>query len=334
MWALAYEGHLGLSRRPLPRPTAGEVLIRVTLAGICRTDIEITRGYGEFSGILGHEFVGVVESAPVPEWVGRRVVGEINVPCGRCATCRAGDGIHCRARTVLGIVGRDGALAQYCALPLANLHPLPDEISDRQAVFVEPLAAALAIAQRHHLRPQDRVAVVGAGKLGLLVARVLVLSGCDLTVVGRHQRGLAELAGLGIQVTQDGGSLPFAAFDVVVDCSGSTSGFALARELVRPRGLLVLKSTVAAGEALNATALAVDEVTVSGSRCGPFAPALRLLARRLVEVEPLVEAVFPIADGLAAFRRAADPGALKVLVEPLGASPVDGEGKWSDGPSG
>ncbi len=293
-------------------------MVRVTLSGICNTDLEITRGYMGFHGVLGHEFVGLVEQAPDSVWIGQRVVGEINCVCGSCGACLRGDGTHCPHRTTLGISNRDGTLAEYCVLPLENLHRVPDGVRDEQAVFVEPLAAVLEIADRVHIRPTEQVIVVGDGKLGLLVAQVLRLTGCELCVVGRHESKLSVLARQGIDTCLERDVPAEAAVDmvdVVVDCTGHPDGFALARRLVRPRGKMVLKSTFHGDNQVNLTMLVVDEVTLVGSRCGPFAPALRLLQQGLVDVESLIDAVYPLAEGVAAFERAGTRGTLKVLVK-------------------
>jgi len=316
MKALVYDGELRLAgdyRRPEPPPA--EALVRVTLAGICNTDLEIVRGYMDFHGVLGHEFVGVVEAcAGVPELTGRRVVGEINAACGNCPTCRAGRPTHCPNRTTLGIGGRDGAFAEYLTLPVANLHLVPDQVSDREAVFTEPLAAACEITEQVHLHPTDRVVVLGDGKLGLLVSQVLGLANCDLLVVGRHAEKLAILQRWGIPTTL-AGEVRHVQADVVVDCTGHPDGFLAARAMVRPRGTLVLKSTFHGVNQVNLTSLVVDEVQLVGSRCGPFAPALRLLARHLIDVESLIDAVYPLDEGLAAFEQASTKGTLKVLLE-------------------
>jgi alcohol dehydrogenase len=318
MRALVYDPRLRLvTDRTSPEPTPDQALIRVLLAGICNTDLEITRGYMGFRGVLGHEFVGRVERASDAAWIGRRVVGEINCACGACPTCLRGEASHCPDRTTLGIDRRDGALAEYCLLPLRNLYRVPDGVTDRQAVFVEPLAAALEITDRAHVRPTERVVVIGDGKLGLLVAQVLRLTGCDLLAVGHHARNLAILAGQGIDIClEDAVPAEAPQADLVVDCTGHPSGFALARRLVRARGRLVLKSTFQGINQVDLTALVVDEVTLIGSRCGPFAPALRLLSQGAIDVDSLVEAEFPLEQGLAAFERAGARGALKVLVRP------------------
>ena len=301
---------------PDPVPPPGEALIRVRLAGICNTDLELVRGYMAFRGVLGHEFVGEVVQGPDPAWIGRRVVGDINAACYTCATCLAGRHTHCPKRTTLGIYRRDGALADYLLLPQANLYAVPDQIPDEAAVFVEPLAAACEILEQVQLRPTDRVAVLGDGKLGLLVAAVLRLTGCDLTLVGRHREKLAIAAGWGVPVLLADQDLPAGTVDVVVECTGSASGFAQARAFLRPRGTLILKSTYHGDLAVNMSALVVDEITLLGSRCGPFAPALRLLAGGLVDVRPLITATYALDDAEAAFARAGTRGVLKVLVAP------------------
>ena len=299
-------------RDPVPPP--GEALIRTRLAGVCNTDLEIVRGYLGFTGVLGHEFVGeVVLADGAPQLVGQRVVGEINAYCGECPSCRRGDPTHCPHRTSLGISGRDGAMADYLTLPTHLLYPLPESLPDEWAVFIEPLAAALEITDKIHLRPTDRVVVLGDGKLGLLIAQVLQLTGCDLLAIGRHQSKLAILERRGIR-TQIGDDKTEVGADMVVEATGSAGGFATARALVRPRGTLVMKSTFHGDVSLDLSRVVVDEVVVAGSRCGPFLPALRLLEQRLVDVEPLIHSTFPLSDGLAAFEQAAAPGVLKVLL--------------------
>lgn len=301
-----------------PAPSPGEALVRVRLAGVCNTDLELLRGYMSFRGVVGHEFVGVVERADAaPEWVGRRVVGEINAACGQCETCRANRPTHCPHRTTLGIAGRDGAFADLLCLPAANLHAVPDSVPDEAAVFAEPLAAACEIPEAVHIRPTDRVAVLGDGKLGLLCAQVVQLTGCKLFVLGRHAESLEILGRRGIRTSLDPRELAAEGlFDVVVEATGTPEGFATARKLVRPRGTVVLKSTYHGAVEANLTMVVVDEVTLAGSRCGPFEPALRLLEQRLVQVTPLVQARYRLEEGLAAFERAAQRGTLKVLIEP------------------
>ena len=315
MRALCFDGQrLRLDAgHPLPAVAPGEALIRVRLAGICNTDLEIIRGYMGFQGVLGHEFVGVVAECADAAWVGRRVVGEINCPCGVCTYCSRGLPTHCLQRTTLGIWGRDGALADYCLLPLGNLHAVPDVLQDEGAVFAEPLAAAMEVLEQVHLSPTERVIVLGDGKLGLLVAQALSLAGCDLTCVGHHPRKLELLRRRGIDARL-ADEMGDAQVDCVVECTGRAEGFAQARAWVRPRGRLVLKSTYHGDLQADLTGLVVDEITLVGSRCGPFAPALRLLERDLVDVASLVEGVYEMDEGLVAFERAGTRGALKVLV--------------------
>lgn len=320
MKALRFENSR-LSVADVPAPSReGEALVRVSLAGVCNTDLEIVRGYAGFEGTPGHEFVGVVESAPgATELVGRRVVGEINAGCGRCELCRAGDSRHCPARTVLGIVGRDGAFAEFLQLPAANLLPVPDEVPDERAVFCEPLAAACAITERVSIIEETRVAVIGDGKLGLLCAQALkVLTRARVTLVGKHQSklDLARRRDIETLMADDLSASFDRAFDVTVEASGSPSGFATALRLLRPRGTLVLKSTFHGTTELNAAPVVVDEISIVGSRCGRFAPALELLRRDAVDVGSLVHKEFPLSEGVRALERAAEPGVLKVLMRP------------------
>jgi threonine dehydrogenase-like Zn-dependent dehydrogenase len=299
----------------LPATPPGEALVRVVVAGICNTDLEMVKGYYPFAGVPGHEFVGRVEQAPGrPELAGRRVVGEINAACGACTACRAGRPTHCEKRTVLGISKRNGSFAEYLALPAANLHLVPESLSDEAAVFAEPTAAALEVQQQVRIGSGDRVVVIGPGKLGSLVAQILASAGCDLVVVGRSRRSLDILASFGIQTVLVA-DVPDHTADVVVECTGNPQGLALARRSVRPRGTIVLKSTYKGDATLDLSSIVVDEVTLVGSRCGPFPPALDALASGTVKTAPLVEARYPLDRGLAAFEHAARPGALKVLVE-------------------
>jgi alcohol dehydrogenase len=318
MKAVVFDGQLRLvTDRPEPAPAPGEARIRTILAGICNTDLEVVRGYAGFHGVLGHEFVGVVDWAEDRSWIGRRVVGEINVGCGVCETCQAGQPEHCPNRTALGIRGRDGALAELICLPVANLHLVPAGVPDRAAVFVEPLAAACQLLEQIHVRPTDRAVVVGDGKLGLLAAQVLALTGCDLTVVGRHEEKLSILARRGIETRLSDEGLEGA--DLVVECTGRPAGFQAAQRLVQPRGTLALKSTYHGLVEADLSRLVVDEVRVVGSRCGPFGAALRLLAHGLVDVTSLIHAEMRLDEALAAFELAVRPGVLKVLVQ---ASPA------------
>jgi alcohol dehydrogenase len=309
MKAIVFDGAVRLdSNYPIPQPPRGESLVRVTRAGVCNTDLEIVKGYMGYHGILGHEFVGVVESG---EMKGERVVGEINAYCGVCLTCLRGDPTHCPNRTTLGIAGRDGAMAEYLVMPTHTLHLVPDMVSDQQAVFVEPLAAALEIPDRVHIKPTDRVCVIGDGKLGLLCSQVLSLTGCDLLAVGRHPDKLMILKMRGIATTNEPESIN-GKFDVVVDCTGQASGFELARSLLRPRGTLVLKSTFHGAQEMPFAPIVIDEISIVGSRCGPFEPALRLLEKDLIDVDSMISAEFPIEQGVEAFEIAAKPGMLKV----------------------
>ena len=298
---------------PVPEPLNGEALVRVLRAGICNTDVELARGYCPFTGVLGHEFVGVVDRGPAA-LQGRRVAGEINAVCGGCDACRAGRRTHCERRTVLGIVNRHGAFAEYLTLPAENLHPIPDAVSLDAAVFVEPLAAALEIQEQVRITPADRVLVIGDGKLGQLVAQTLALTGCGLRVVGRHgpKRALLEARAITViraDEVQAGG------FDVAVECTGNHLGFAAAIKALRPRGTLVMKSTYADTLTCNASTIVVNELTLVGSRCGPFPKAIALLENKVVDVAPLVHARYPLERALDAFDHAQRPGVLKVLFE-------------------
>ena len=311
MDALVFDGQLKLKRDyPMPRAPGGESLVRVLRAGICNTDVEITRGYLGYRGILGHEFVGIVTEG---ETKGARVVGEINAYDGTCPTCLRGDVTHCPNRTTLGIVNRDGALAEFFTLPTRNLHRVPDIVSDAQAVFTEPLAAACEITDRVHVRPTDRVCVIGDGKLGLLCAQVLHLTGCDLLAVGRHVNKLMILKMRGIATSVDPDSIR-GGFDVVVECTGQADGFEMARRLLRPRGALVLKSTFHGAQDMAFAPIVIDEISIVGSRCGPFEPALRLLEKNLVDVESMISAEFPLSRGVEAFQAATRAGMLKVQI--------------------
>ncbi len=300
--------------RPKPKALPQEAIIQVLKAGICSTDLHMTQGYMDFQGVLGHEFVGVVEQAPNHSaLVGKRVVGEINAACQVCETCRQGHPTHCPDRTTLGIMGRDGAFADYLSLPIENLHLLPDEISHEQAVFIEPLAAACEIPQLITIKPKDRAIIIGDGKLGILCAQVLALSGCQITLLGHYPDRHTWLESKGILVTSAIEDIPPAA-DIVVEATGSPKGLTLATKLVRPRGTIVLKSTYHGDVSVNMTELVIHEVSIIGSRCGPFAPALRLLGGGMVQVEPLIHGRFPLEEGMKAMEQAAQRGTLKVLL--------------------
>ena len=295
-----------------PVPGPGEALVLVRLAGICRTDLEICRGYLGFRGTPGHEWVGeVLEARDAPALVGRRVVGEINFGCGVCATCRSGLARHCATRRVQGIAGADGAFAERLAVPVRVLHRVPDGVDDATAVFAEPVAAAFEIVEQLGEVDGRRTVVLGDGKLGLLVAQALASSGALVTLAGHHPAKLAVAEDLGI-VTGP----PAPGADLVVDATGSPGALAEALALVRPRGTIVLKTTVAAEHALDLAPAVIHEVTIVGSRCGPFRPALDALASGRLRVSSLIAATYPLADGVGAFAHAARPGALKILLRP------------------
>jgi threonine dehydrogenase-like Zn-dependent dehydrogenase len=302
---------------PRPDPLPGEALIRVLCAGICSTDLELQQGYkGGFEGVPGHEFVGQVEACSArPELVGRRVVGEINLSCGACARCQQGMRAHCQRRRVLGILNKDGAFAEYVTLPVENLRVVPDTLTDAEAAFVEPLAACFEILEQVQVRPTSAVLVLGDGKLGLLAAQVLRLAGAQVTLRGRHLEKLTVAHSLGIATAHDDETPYPASYDLVVECTGSAVGLELARQLTRPRGTIVLKSTVAQMAAIDLAPFVVDEITIVGSRCGPFEPALRALEQKRVLVAPLLSASYPLSRGVVAFAQAAAHGVLKVQLE-------------------
>jgi len=307
-----------LKIRDIEQPhNADEALVRVLLSGICNTDLEIARGYAGFNGTIGHEFVGVVEQSSKRDLVGQRVVGEINAGCGRCDLCRAGDPRHCPSRTVLGIVGRDGAHAEFLQLPNVNLFPVPERIADEHAVFTEPLAAACGILERASIAKTDRVAVIGDGKLGLLCAQVVALTGAPVVLVGKHAEKLriAERRGIETSTPKDAAKRQ-REFDVVVEASGAAGGFKLALDLLRPRGKLILKSTFHGSTEIDAARIVVDEISIVGSRCGRFQPALDLLKRKAVDVDSLISEEYPLSNGLKAMTRAKTRGVLKVLLRP------------------
>ncbi len=299
MKALVFDaGRASVGEVPEPRVRNGYALVRVLLSGICNTDLELRRGYHGFRGVPGHEFVGIVEGPPGSRWLGRRVVGEINLGCGRCGRCREGLARHCPSRKVLGILGHPGAHAELLTLPESNLREVPSGLSDREAVFTEPLAAACEILDQVEVSPGCRAAVLGPGKLGRLVAQVLSDAGAYVSLLGR--RGRARRS----------------SFDLVVEATGSPAGMPRALELVRPRGTIVWKSTHHGPAHFDAAPLVVSEITVVGSRCGRFEPALELLRGRRVSVANLISAEFPLARATAALAEAARPGVLKVLLRP------------------
>jgi threonine dehydrogenase-like Zn-dependent dehydrogenase len=303
-----------LSMKKIPQPViSGEAVIKIRKAGICGTDLELVKGYYPYTGVPGHEFVGEVIESPDPAWMGKRVVGEINVVCGVCEQCRSGRTTHCENRSVLGIVNRAGVFAEFTTLPLDNLHWVPDEVTDEAAVFTEPLAAALEIQQQVQIHPTDRVLLIGAGRLGQLIAQTLALTGCALRVVARHSLQKNLLTGRGIHLI-DAEDVQHWRYDLVVEATGSPSGFELARKALRPRGTLILKSTYKGDLTANFSSIVVDEIQLIGSRCGPFEPALRLLANKQVDPTPLIAAEYSLRDGLKAFTEAEKTGLLKVLL--------------------
>jgi threonine dehydrogenase-like Zn-dependent dehydrogenase len=316
MRALHWDGNQLQLRGSHPEPQRQEqwALVRVRLAGICSTDLQILKGYMGFTGVLGHEFVGeVIDGAPT--LMGKRVVGEINFACGTCTVCQQQLGRHCANRQVMGILNADGSFAEYMRVPVANLHAVPENVPDEAAVFTEPLAAAFEVLEQIHLKPGAEVVILGDGKLGLLCAQVLHLAGARVTVVGRHEKKLSLLRQCSIRATNRTAWQAQPA-DVVVEATGTADGLAQAMAIVRPRGTLVLKSTVAQAHTLSLAPLVVNEVTVVGSRCGPFSPALQALAQQQLSVTPLIEAIYPLSEGRAAVAHATQPGVLKVLLRP------------------
>lgn len=319
MKALYFDGQLSLRELPDPTPAPGEALIRVRLAGICGTDRQILKGYSSFRGIPGHEFVGEVVGCDDKRWIGRRVVGEINVTCGHCDWCRRGLGRHCSSRTVMGIIGRPGAFAEFVTLPVANLHEVPVEVPDEEAVFVEPLAAAAEILDQMPVARGTRVAVLGAGRLGLLVAQVLCHAGAEVTLIGRSEwkLKLARSWGLNTVVLRGNGGesgLAPRSFAVVVEATSSPEGLEQALQLVEPRGVVVMKSTFHELAHFDTANLVVNEITLLGSRCGNFATAIDLLRRDAVHVEEMISRVFPLSEGLEAFEYLENASCLKVLL--------------------
>lgn len=299
-----------------PDPKPGEVLVRVNLAGICGTDLEILDGYMAYDGILGHEFVGTVEKSDNSELIGKRVVGEINAGCGACDSCAKGMERHCPNRTVLGILKRDGAFAEFLSLPEKNLHVIPDSITDEQAVFVEPLAAAFEIKEQVTLQPQWSVAIVGDGRLAQLIIQVLKLTCPNITCFGRHKSKLESLINIGVKIKIGIEQSDEQSFDLVVEATGSNSGFADTMKLIKPRGTVVLKSTIASRENLDLTPTVVNEITLIGSRCGLFKPAIDALASDIVSVDSMIDSIFPLEKFSDAIEHAKKPDTLKVFLKP------------------
>jgi len=315
MRALVFDQSLSFDpRRAEPAAADGDSLIRIRQAGICATDIEITRGYLGFTGVPGHEFVGQVVQSPDANLVGQRVCGEINIVCGRCDLCLSGLSSHCRHRSVLGIVNHNGAFADFVRLPAVNLHVVPRNIDDDHAVFVEPLAAAFGVLKQINLDGRKWVTVLGDGRLGLLVAQVLRNAGSPVRVIGKHPAKLALCEKWQIRSRPLDEIVPRHDQDIVVDCTGSAGGLELAVQMVRPRGTVVLKSTVAAGKPMNLSPVVIDEISIVGSRCGPFREALRALAERQIDVTSLIHRRMKLEQGVDAFELAKRPGVLKVIL--------------------
>ena len=307
------KGRVSVRRMPKPRRPAGFALIRLLAGGICNTDLELKRGYYGFSGTPGHEFAGLVEEADDGAWIGKRVVGEINLNCGACEWCARGLGRHCPKRTVLGIVRHPGAFREWLTLPERNLHAIPDSVSTEAAVFIEPLAAACEILDQAAIPAGEQVAVLGDGKLGLLIAQALQARGLRVVQFGRHREKLAisAKAGVGIRL----GSGKPRVYDWVVDATGSKEGLAQAVSMARPRGTVILKSTLHGRVAIDTAPVIVNEITLVGSRCGRFAPAIEMLAAGAVKVDRMISDRFPLRYAPRAFALAAERGVLKVLIE-------------------
>jgi len=317
MKALHFDGNnLKLSEVPIPKPREGEALVKVKYSGICNTDLEILKGYMDFKGIIGHEFVGIVVQSPQPEWQDKMVVGEINISCGKCEYCSQGLTRHCPDRSVLGIQGKQGVMAEYVTLPLRNLHVIPDAVKPQHALFTEPLAAACEIFEQIQMRSDYRVLLIGEGKLGQLIARVTKLYTSNLVVLGKHRQKLDLLRKLGINTVQsDDFKNGSGNFHVVIEATGSWHGWELALQAVRPRGFIILKSTYAGEHKFNLVPLVIHEITILGSRCGPFPLALQLLAKKKVLVHDLITASLPFSDWDLAFDKASRHDSLKIIMK-------------------
>lgn len=310
------DGHLSL-RHDLETPIANknEALIRVLLAGICSTDLELVKGYaGGHNGVLGHEFVGIVEACDREEWVGRRVVGSINLGCGVCGICEHDGPEHCQKRTVLGISEKDGVFAHYITLPIGNLVPVPDKVTNEQAVFTEPLAAAVRLTEQISFKKESHIAVVGPGRLGMLIAQVLALHGAFVTIYGRSEASLELPHQWGFQTDLVDGA-PENEYEIVVEATGNAAGLTTSLHMVRPQGTLILKSTFADRSEVDLTKIVVDEITLIGSRCGPFPKAMHLLEKQLVPVTDLIDGRYPLRQGIEAIEHAAQRGIRKILLE-------------------
>lgn len=316
MKAVVFDKELKLvSNYEKPVPQKGEALIRVITAGICNTDYEITKGYMGYKGILGHEFVGIVEECEDKTWIGKRVVGEINNGCENCDMCKKGLQRHCKNRQTLGIWKKDGCFAQYMTWSVKDLLEVPKNVSDEQAVFVEPLAAGLEILEQVHIQPIEKVVILGDGKLGLTTALALNACNIDVTLVGKHQNKLdiAKAQGVNTKILNDFQIKK--EWDFVIEATGSVSGFETALNLTKPRGTLILKSTVAASKEFNLAPIVIDEIRVQGSRCGRFAPALRLLEQNKIDFTPLISGIYQIDNALDAFEKNKEKDSLKILLK-------------------
>ena len=316
MKATFFDGKQMIFDNNYPDPKFNETLVQVNLAGICGTDLEILNGYMKYSGILGHEFVGTVVKSNNPNLIGKRVVGEINAGCTKCDFCIRGMERHCPSRTVLGILKRNGSFAEFLSLPEKNLHVIPDSISDEQAVFVEPLAAAFEINEQISLKPEWNVAVVGDGRLAQLIIQVIKLTCSNITCFGKHQNKLEGLIQSGIKIKIGIESTDEQLFDLVVEATGSNSGFTDTMKLVKPRGTVVLKSTIASRENLDLTSTIINEITLIGSRCGLFKPAIDALATGVISVDSMVDCTFPLDKFEDAIVHAKKPDTLKVFLKP------------------
>ena len=323
MKAIVFDNKLKLDTNyPKPVPQKGEALIKITLAGICNTDYEITKGYMGYVGILGHEFVGIVEevNSDRPEdiaWIGKRVVAEISWGCDdpNCEWCAKKNYRHCPDRHTIGIWKKDGCMAEYLTVPTNILFEVPENVSDEQAVFVEPLAAACEILEQLHIEPTSKVLVLGDGKLGLTTALTLNAHNLDVLLVGKHQNKLDIAREQGVKTCLLNDFIPQKIYDVVVEATGTASGFETSMSLTKPRGVLVLKSTVASGKELNLAPIVIDEITVLGSRCGQFAPALRLLKNKKIDFTPFISEIFSIENALEAFEANKSKESLKILIK-------------------
>jgi len=316
MKATIFDGkHITLDKN-YPDPEFNETLVRVSLAGICGTDLEILDGYMQYNGILGHEFVGVIEKSNNSNLIGKRVVGEINAGCGKCDSCVNGMERHCPSRTVLGILKRNGAFAEFLSLPEKNLHVIPDSISDEQAVFVEPLAAAFEINEQVSLKPEWNVAVVGDGRLAQLIIQVIKLTCSNITCFGKHEKKLEGLVQSGIKIKVGIESTDEQLFDLVIEATGSNSGFSDTMKLVKPRGTVILKSTIASRENLDLTPTIINEITLIGSRCGLFKPAIEALGSGKISVDSMIDSTFSLEKFEDAIIYAKKPDTLKVFLKP------------------